>query len=95
MAFTKDLDSGSNPPKNRGGVGGNVAGDRMLQAPASRGRSMTGDQLVPVCEAAEEESSFKSAVMTGLENLETGQELSLAELKARLLNQDKAGLASG
>ena len=57
-------------------------------------RSMTEDQLVPVCEAAEEENSFKSAVMTSMKNLEADRGLSLAEVKARLLNKDKRGLAS-
>ena len=51
-------------------------------------------QLVPACESTEEEGSVKSAVMTGLEDLETGRELSLAEVKARLLDKDKTDLAA-
>ena len=60
----------------------------------SKGRNMAENQMIPLCEAAEEQSSYESAVMTGLEDIEAGQELSLAEVKARLLRKDKAGLAS-
>ena len=51
-------------------------------------------QLVPACESAEEEGSFQSGAMAGLEDLEAGRELSLAEVKARLLDKDKTDLAA-
>ena len=61
---------------------------------AKYGRSLAEEQCVPVREAAEEQSSFTSAVVTGLEDLEAGRELSLAEVKARLLDKDKTDLAA-
>ena len=50
----------------------------------SRGRGVAVVQAVTDYEAAEEERSFMRAVVGGLADLEAGQELSLAEAKARL-----------
>jgi prevent-host-death family protein len=50
----------------------------------SRGRGVAIVQSVADYEAAEEERAFMRAVVTGLADLESGRELSLAEAKARL-----------
>lgn len=50
----------------------------------SRGRGVAVVQSVSDYEEAEEERAFMRAVVTGLADLETGREVSLAEAKARL-----------
>lgn len=50
----------------------------------SRGRGVAVVQAVTDYEAAEEERAFMRAVVAGLADLEAGQELSLADAKARL-----------
>lgn len=50
----------------------------------SRGRGVAVVQAVSDYEAAEEERAFMRAVVAGLADLEAGQELSLADAKARL-----------
>ncbi len=50
----------------------------------SRGRGVAVVQSVSDYEEAEEERAFMRAVVTGLADLETGREISLAEAKARL-----------
>ena len=50
----------------------------------SRGRGVAVVQSVADYESAEEERAFMRAVVTGLADLETGRELSLADAKARL-----------
>lgn len=50
----------------------------------SRGRGVAVVQAVTDYEAAEEERAFMRAVVGGLADLEAGQELSLADAKARL-----------
>jgi prevent-host-death family protein len=50
----------------------------------SRGRGVAVVQSVSDYEQAEEERAFMRAVVTGLADLESGQEVSLAEAKARL-----------
>ena len=49
-----------------------------------RGRGIAVMQSVADYEAAEEERAFMRAVIEGLADLETGQEVSLLEAKARL-----------
>ena len=50
----------------------------------SRGRGVAVVQSVSDYEMGEEERAFMRAVVTGLADLESGQEMSLAEAKARL-----------
>jgi PHD/YefM family antitoxin component YafN of YafNO toxin-antitoxin module len=50
----------------------------------SRGRGVAVVQSVTDYEEAEEERAFMRAVVTGLADLEAGQEVSLADAKARL-----------
>lgn len=50
----------------------------------SRGRGVAVVQSLTDYEQAEEERAFMQAVVTGLADLETGREVSLAEAKARL-----------
>lgn len=50
----------------------------------SRGRGVAVVQSVSDYEVAEDERAFMRAVVTGLADLEAGQELSLAEAKTRL-----------
>lgn len=50
----------------------------------SRGRGIAVVQSVSDYEMGEEERAFMRAVVTGLADLESGQEMSLAEAKARL-----------
>jgi prevent-host-death family protein len=50
----------------------------------SRGRGVAVIQSVTDYELAEEERSFMRAVVTGLADLESGQEVSLVDAKARL-----------
>ncbi|WP_293646188.1 type II toxin-antitoxin system Phd/YefM family antitoxin [Thiolapillus sp.] len=50
----------------------------------SRGRGIAVVQSVSDYEMAEEERAFMRAVVTGLADLESGREMSLAEAKARL-----------
>lgn len=50
----------------------------------SRGRGVAVMQSVSAYEEAEEERAFMRAVVAGLDDLDTGAELSLAEAKARL-----------
>ena len=50
----------------------------------SRGRGVAVVQSVADYELAEEERAFMRAVVTGLADLETGREVSLAQAKARL-----------
>ncbi len=50
----------------------------------SRGRGVAVVQSLADYEQATEERAFMRAVVTGLSDLETGREVSLAEAKARL-----------
>jgi len=50
----------------------------------SRGRGVAVVQSVSDYEIAEEERAFMRSVVTGLADLESGREMSLAEAKARL-----------
>jgi prevent-host-death family protein len=50
----------------------------------SRGRGVAIVQSVSDFEAAEEERAFMRAVVAGLSDLESGQEVSLKEAKTRL-----------
>ena len=50
----------------------------------SRGRGVAVVQSISDFEAAEEERAFMRAVVAGLNDLESGQEVSLKEAKARL-----------
>jgi prevent-host-death family protein len=50
----------------------------------SRGRGVAVVQSVADYEAAEDERDFMRAVVSGLADLETGRELSLADAKERL-----------
>ena len=92
MTFSKDVTTDSNPRESRDGNTGRAANNCMLRSLASCGKS--GDHSVTECETAEEEKTFKSAVITGIKDLEAGRELSLAQAKVRLLGRGKIGLAS-
>ena len=50
----------------------------------SRGRGVAVVQSIDDYETAEEERAFMRAVVAGLNDLESGQELSLEDAKARL-----------
>lgn len=84
VKFSKDVIPLTDLKVNPGKVVRHVAQARRPALLTSRGRGVAVMQSLDDYEASEEERAFMRAVVAGLDDLETGSELSLQEAKARL-----------
>lgn len=84
IKFSEDVVPLTDLKVNPGKVVKHVATARRPTLLTSRGRGVAVVQSIGDFEAAEEERVFMRAVVVGLHDLESGQEHSLAEAKARL-----------
>jgi prevent-host-death family protein len=82
--FSEDVIPLSDLEANAGRVVKHVTDAHRPVLLTHRGRGVAVVQAVNDYEAALEERAFMRAVVAGLADLETGRELSLAEVKARL-----------
>lgn len=84
IKFSQDVVPLTDLKVNPGKVVKHVATARRPTLLTSRGRGVAVVQSIGDFEAAEEERVFMRAVVAGLNDLESGQELSLRDAKARL-----------
>lgn len=84
MKFSEDVVPLTDLKVNPGRVVKHAAEAHRPVLLTSRGRGVAVVQSVTDYEEAEEERAFMRAVVTGLADLEAGQEVSLADAKARL-----------
>lgn len=84
IKFSEDVVPLTDLKINPGKVVKHVAKSHRPTLLTSRGRGVAVVQSVSDFEAAEEERAFMRAVVAGLNDLESGQEVSLKEAKARL-----------
>ena len=84
IKFSEDVVPLTDLKVNPGKIVKHVAKAHRPTLLTSRGRGVAVVQSVGDFEAAEEERSFMRAVVAGLNDLESGQEVSLKEAKARL-----------
>lgn len=84
MKFSEDVVPLGDLKVNPGKVIKHVATTRRPALLTSRGRGVAVVQSLADFEAAEDERAFMRAVVAGLKDLESGQEHSLKDAKARL-----------
>lgn len=84
IKFSEDVVPLTDLKVNPGKIVKHVAKAHRPTLLTSRGRGVAIVQSLSDFEAAEEERAFMRAVVAGLNDLESGQELSLNEAKARL-----------
>lgn len=84
IKFSEDVVPLTDLKVNPGKVVKHVAEAHRPTLLTSRGRGVAVVQALSDFEAAEEERAFMRAVVAGLNDLESGQEVSLKEAKARL-----------
>ena len=84
VKFSQDVVSLTNLKTNPGRVVKQVAETNRPVLLTSRGRGVAIVQSVTEFEIAEEERAFMRAVVEGLSDLESGHEVSLHEVKAKL-----------
>lgn len=84
IKFSEDVVPLTDLKVNPGKVIRHVAKAHRPTLLTSRGRGVAVVQSIGDFEAAEEERAFMRAVVAGLNDLESGQEVSLKEAKARL-----------
>ncbi|HET7267856.1 MAG TPA: type II toxin-antitoxin system Phd/YefM family antitoxin [Oleiagrimonas sp.] len=84
VKFSEDVVPLTDLKVNPGKVVRHVATAHRPTLLTSRGRGVAVVQSIGDFEAAEEERAFMRAVLAGLNDLESGQETSLQEAKARL-----------
>jgi prevent-host-death family protein len=84
IKFSEDVVPLTDLKVNPGKVVKHVAKAHRPTLLTSRGRGVAVVQSVGDFEAAEEERAFMRAVVAGLNDLESGHELSLKDAKARL-----------
>lgn len=84
IKFSEDVVPLTDLKVNPGKVIKHVAKVHRPTLLTSRGRGVAVVQSIGDFEAAEEERAFMRAVVAGLNDLESGQEVSLKEAKARL-----------
>jgi prevent-host-death family protein len=84
IKFSEDVVPLTDLKVNPGKVVKHVAKAHRPTLLTSRGRGVAIVQSVSDFEAAEEERAFMRAVVAGLSDLESGQEVSLKEAKTRL-----------
>jgi len=84
IKFSEDVVPLTDLKVNPGKVIKHVAKVHRPTLLTSRGRGVAVVQSIGDFEAAEEERTFMRAVVAGLNDLESGQEVSLKEAKARL-----------
>ncbi|ERJ17485.1 prevent-host-death family protein [Salinisphaera shabanensis T35B1] len=84
IKFSEDVVPLTDLKVNPGKVVKHVAKAHRPTLLTSRGRGVAIVQSVSDFEAAEEERAFMRAVVAGLNDLESGQEVSLKEAKTRL-----------
>lgn len=84
IKFSEDVVPLTDLKVNPGKVVKHVAKAHRPTLLTSRGRGVAVVQSVSDFEAAEEERAFMRAVVAGLNDLESGQEVSLKEAKTRL-----------
>ena len=84
MKFSEDVVPLSDLKINPGKVVKHVAQAHRPTLLTSRGRGVAVVQSIEDFEAAEEKRAFMRAVVAGLNDLESGDETSLKEAKARL-----------
>lgn len=84
IKFSEDVVPLTDLKVNPGKIVKHVAKAHRPTLLTSRGRGVAIVQSVSDFEAAEEERAFMRAVVAGLNDLESGQEVSLKEAKARL-----------
>lgn len=84
IKFSEDVVPLTDLKVNPGKIVKHVAKAHRPTLLTSRGRGVAIVQSVSDFEAAEEERAFMRAVVAGLNDLESGQEVSLKEAKAQL-----------
>lgn len=84
IKFSEDVVPLTDLKVNPGKVIKHVAKVHRPTLLTSRGRGVAVVQSIGDFEASEEERAFMRAVVAGLNDLESGQEVSLKEAKARL-----------
>ena len=84
IKFSEDVVPLSDLKVNPGKVVKHVAKAHRPTLLTSRGRGVAIVQSIGDFEAAEEERAFMRAVVAGLNDLESGHEMSLKEAKSRL-----------
>ncbi len=84
IKFSEDVVPLTDLKVNPGKVVKHVAKAHRPTLLTSRGRGVAVVQSISDFEAAEEERAFMRAVVAGLNDLDSGQEVSLKEAKARL-----------
>lgn len=82
--FSEDVVPLADLKANPGRVVRHVTDARRPVLLTSRGRGVAVVQSLSEYESAEEERAFMRAVVAGLEDLEAGNEITLADAKARL-----------
>lgn len=82
--FSEDVIPLADLKANPGRVVRHVTDARRPVLLTSRGRGVAVVQSLSEYESAEEERAFMRAVVAGLEDLEAGNEITLADAKARL-----------
>ena len=84
IKFSEDIVALSDLKINPGRVVRHVTKAHRPTLITSRGRGVAVVQSVEDFEAAEEERAFMRAVVAGLKDLDSGQEISLEQARARL-----------
>jgi prevent-host-death family protein len=84
IKFSEDVVPLADLKVNPGRIVKHVAKVHRPTLLTSRGRGVAVVQSIDDFEAAEEERAFMRAVVAGLHDIESGQELSLRDAKARL-----------
>jgi len=84
MKFSEDVVPLTDLKVNPGKVIKHVTESHRPTLLTSRGRGVAVVQSISDYEAAEEERAFMRAVVAGLDDLESGQEVSLSDAKTRL-----------
>lgn len=84
IRFSEDVVPLTDLKVNPGRIVKNVTQTHRPTLLTCRGRGVAVMQSITDFEASEEERSFMRAVVAGLDDLESGKELSLKEAKARL-----------
>ena len=84
VKFSEDVIPLTGLKANRGRIVNQVINAHRPALLTSRGRGVAVMQSLTDFEAAEDEPAFMQAVVAGLADLATGQELSLQQARARL-----------
>lgn len=84
VRFSEDVVPLTDLKANPGKIVKNVAKAHRPTLLTSRGRGVAVVQSIGDFETAEEERAFMRAVVAGLNDLESGQEISLKDAKTRL-----------